>query len=118
MGNVLKLNAKLKELEIYPEKNSNGNYEVGRYYWKGQEEDGEIWHCEFETSSYSNAIFLTHINKLYRLTDFILYPDDYIETGQLSLMLVEKAARKIRDDLDRDAGDVTIELLDECFKRR
>ena len=107
-----------RELVIYPEKNSNGNYEVGRYYWASQEADGEIWRCEFETSSYSNAVFLTYINRLYQMSDFILHPDDYMEPGKLTLELVIKFARKFREDLDRDAGDVTLELIEECFKRR
>ena len=109
MANALKLNTELNELEIYPEKNSNGNYEVGRYYWKSQDE-GEIWHAEWETTSYSNAVLASCFSKLYRLIDFILYPDDYIKEGQLSLMLVEKAARKIRDEIDAQAGDLAKEL--------
>ena len=107
-----------RELVIYPEKNQNGNYEVGRYYWAGQETDGEIWRCEFETSSYSNAVLLTFINRLYQLSDFVLHPNDYIPEGQLSLNLVIRAVKKLREDLDEKAGDVTLELIEECFKRR
>ena len=106
-----------RELLIYPEKNKHGNYEVGRYYWVGQEADGEIWRCEFETSSYSNAVLLTFINRLYQLSDFVLHPNDYIPEGQLSLNLVIRAVKKLRQDLDEKAGDVTLELIEECFKR-
>lgn len=107
-----------RELVIYPEKNKHGNYEVGRYYWAGQEADGEIWRCEFETSSYSNAVLLTYINRLYQMTDYILHPDDYnLKEGELSLSLLIKYARKFRQDLDKQLGELTLELIEECFKR-
>ena len=105
-------NNKIPELEIYPEKNERGNYEIGRYYWKSEDE-GEIWQCEWETYSHSNAVLASFFSKLYRLTDFILYPNIYIGDGQLSLALVEKAARKVRDEIDTQAGDLAKELANK-----
>ncbi len=99
-------------LEIKPGLNERGNYEVG------YTNDAGAWMTYYEAIDYSGAVMACHFSELYRFLDFIMYPDDYITQGALSLMLVEKTAKKIRERIDNEIKAAGIDLVEEFLQNK
>ena len=103
-------NSPYADLEIRSGVNERGKYEV-----VGINESGEQV-CYYETLDYSGAIMATHFAELYRFLDFITNPNDYIDAQNLSLMMIEKAAARIRSRIDSEIEAAGFDLRYEFLK--